>query len=120
MNHIARKKHERAMRWEKHKEEKALEQILLGKMRPIAEKLTELAVDGNMDAIKYSMDRVFGKPQTSVDVDMHNAQPIIFMPTVLVEKFRLKEPQATLNEPEILSIKEAKKINVRTRSKERI
>lgn len=109
MKKSALKNHERALKWEKRKEEKVMEQIILSRVAPIVEKMSELALEGNLDASKYLLDRVFGKPTTTMDVQS-DGNPIIFMPTVLVNKFNLNK-----EEPQVLSKEDTKLIDARPR-----
>lgn len=92
----------RALRWDKQKEERTMEQLILSRVTPIVNKMADEAEMGNIDAGKYLLDRVFGKPKTSLDMSTGGGQPIIFMPTVLVNKFHLKgkkeEPQQVIHE----------------------
>ena len=49
----------------------ALTDVLKQKVDPetIADKLIELALDGDMPALKYVYDRIDGKPKESIDLD---------------------------------------------------
>ena len=83
-----------------------MEQIILSKVAPIVEKMSKLALEGNLDSAKYLLDRVFGKPTTTMDVQS-DGNPIIFMPTALITKFGLDKPIEVekIEEPNVYGVK---------------
>lgn len=84
---------ERAIKWEKRLVEKQVEQLILGKAEEIMKVLIASAIGGNMQAGQYLIDRTFGKARQNIGLDGGaEGVPIIFMPSVLVNKFGLDKP----------------------------
>ena len=80
------------LKWEKQKVEKAVQQQLFTRATEITDALIARALQGDVNAINTSFDRMFGKTKQQVDIDTGGA-PIIFMPAVLMDKFGLSSPQ---------------------------
>lgn len=105
--------HERALKWEKVKVEKAMNDVILEKAIPLAEKLIEIALEGNPNAINSLLDRAFGKARQNIGLDGGATdKPIVFMPAALMAKYAIKagtyteldsptdgEPVAVIREP---------------------
>ena len=79
------------LKWEKQKVEKAVQQQLFTRATEITDALIARALQGDVNAINTSYDRMFGKTKQQVDIDTGGA-PIIFMPAVLMDKFGLSSP----------------------------
>ncbi len=105
MTKEALKKHERALKWEKAKVEKAVNQVILSKAEQIVEAMAEEALNGNFQHGSYLLDRAFGKAKQSMDIES-GGQPIIFMPTALVAKFGLDKPieAEKIEEPNVYDV----------------
>ena len=105
--------HERHLKWEKVKVEKAMNDVILEKAIPLAEKLIEIALEGNPNAINSLLDRAFGKARQNIGLDGGATdKPIVFMPAALMMKYAIKagtyteldsptdgEPVAVIREP---------------------
>lgn len=106
MTKEALKKHERVLRWEKTKVEKVVNQVILSKAEAIVEAMAAEALTGNFQHGSYLLDRAFGKAKQSMDIES-GGQPIIFMPTALVQKFALDKPieAEKVEEPNIYDAK---------------
>lgn len=93
MTKRALKNHERALKWEKKKVDKAVEQLILGEAENIIGVQIQAAKDGHIQAGQYLIDRTFGKARQNIGLDGGNeGAPIVFMPTALVAKFNLDKP----------------------------
>lgn len=79
------------LKWEKQKVEKAVQQQLFTRATEITDALIARALQGDVNAINTTYDRMFGKTKQQVDIDTGGA-PIIFMPAVLMDKFGLSSP----------------------------
>jgi len=85
------KNHERYLKWEKAKVDKAVNQVILSRAVPLAEKLIEIAMDGNPNAINSLLDRAFGKARQNIGLDGGaEDKPIVFMPAQLMAKYAIK------------------------------
>ena len=105
--------HERHLKWEKVRVEKAMNDVILEKAIPLAEKLIEIALEGNPNAINSLLDRAFGKARQNIGLDGGATdKPIVFMPAALMTKYAIKagtyteldsptdgEPVAVIREP---------------------
>jgi hypothetical protein len=78
------------LRYEKKLTEELVKQRLMASAGEITEALIKRASEGDTSAIKEAFDRMFGKVTQTIETPDH--QPIVFMPAVLVEKFKLASP----------------------------
>ena len=82
---------ERHLKWEKQKVEKAMNQVIMAQAVPLAEKLIEIAMDGNPNAINSLLDRAFGKARQNIGLDGGaEDKPIVFMPAELMVKYGIQ------------------------------
>ena len=82
---------ERHLKWEKVKVEKAMNQVIMAQAVPLAEKLIEIAMDGNPNAINSLLDRAFGKARQNIGLDGGaEDKPIVFMPAQLLAKYHIE------------------------------
>lgn len=90
------KNHERHLRWEKVKVDKAVNQVILAQAVPLAQKLIEIAMEGNPNAINSLLDRAFGKARQNIGLDGGaEDKPIVFMPASLMAKYAIKPAKYT-------------------------
>lgn len=82
---------ERHLKWEKVKEEKAMNQIILAHVAPLTERLIDIALrEGNPNAINSLLDRAFGKARQNIGLDGGAPdKPIVFMPASLMAKYEI-------------------------------
>lgn len=109
MKRSSLKNHERALKWEKQKVDKAVNQILLSRAEEITEKLVERALEGDLGAITSALDRAVGKVKQVSEVE-HTGTTMVFMPQALVDKFALDKPI----ESNIIEATEVKEITTHT------
>lgn len=108
------KNHERALRWEKQKIDKAVNQKILERATDIVDVLIEIGIDDrNPNVLNSLLDRAFGKARQNIGLDGGaEDKPIVFMPGVLMAKYEIKagkyteidsptdgEPVAVIREP---------------------
>ncbi len=116
MKKSALKNFERALKWEKKEIDKKVEQILLAKAEAIAEAMAEGAINGNYQQQSYVLDKLFGKARQNIGLDGgEKGTPIVFMPSVLMNKFGLDKPipaikEATPTYSEVIPVKSPLKI----------
>lgn len=91
------------LKWEKQKVEKAVQQQLFERAGEITDALITRALQGDVNAINTSFDRMFGKTKQQVDIDTNGA-PIIFMPAVLMDKFGLSTPQQQPTQAQVIDM----------------
>ena len=86
---------ERALRWEKEKEKKAMNQIIMEQMRPLTETLIDIALtDRNPNAINSLLDRAFDKAAAPAVLDIQGEiqhKHVVFMPAQLMEKYAIEQ-----------------------------
>lgn len=84
------KNYERHLMWEKKSVEKEMNQVIMSKAIPLAKKLIDAGLEGNVMAINSLFDRVFGKARQNIGLDGGaEDKPIVFMPAQLLEKYAL-------------------------------
>lgn len=90
---------EKAKVWEKRLVDKAVEQIILSKAEDLINVQIEAALSGHIQSGQYLIDRTFGKARQNIGLDGgEEGAPIVFMPSVLVNKFKLLEPTKSKEE----------------------
>lgn len=82
---------ELALKADKKKAEQAMEKVIYENVQGIVTSMVAEAQEGSYQHASYLLDRVFGKAKQVVDVESAG-QPIIFMPTALIQKFALDKP----------------------------
>lgn len=82
---------ELALKADKKKAEQAMEKAIYDNVQGIVTSMVAEAQEGSYQHASYLLDRVFGKAKQVVDVESAG-QPIIFMPTALIQKFALDKP----------------------------
>lgn len=94
MRKSAKTNHERHLKWEKLAVEKEMNQVILSQAIPIAKKLIELGLEGNVVALNSLLDRAFGKARQNIGLDGGaEDKPIVFMPAQLVQKYSLDQKE---------------------------
>ena len=69
---------------------RVLSEMLVGKIRPIAEALIARAEAGDVVAAKELFDRAWGKSVQSTEISAKDGNPaVVFMPQVLINKYSL-------------------------------
>lgn len=87
---------ENTIKWQKRLVDKAVEQIVLSKAEEIINVQVGAALQGNLQAGQYLLDRTFGKARQNIGLDGgEEGAPIIFMPASLINKFALDKPLKT-------------------------
>lgn len=88
--------HERYLKWERRKVENEMSKVIMEKAVPLAERLIQIAMDGNPNAINSLLDRVFGKARQNIGIDGGaEDKPIVFMPASLMGKYGIQAAQYT-------------------------
>ena len=84
--------YERALRWEKQKTQKIVNDIIFQHSVPLVETLIDIAItDRNPNAINSLLDRGFGKAAQDVNIGGQVDNPIVFMPAQLMTKYKITE-----------------------------
>lgn len=87
------KNHERGLRWEKKKVDKAVNEIIYKKAEKIVEVMADQALTGSFQHGAYLLDRAFGKARQNIGLDGgEDGSPVVFMPATLIHKFALDKP----------------------------
>lgn len=91
------KNHERHLRWEKNKVDKAVNQVLMESAVPIAQMMVEVALtDRNPNVGDKILDRLLGKARQNIGLDGGaDDKPIVFMPAQLMAKYAIKAAKYT-------------------------
>lgn len=101
---------EKSLKWDKKKVDKAIEQLILARAKEIVEVQIEAATSGSLQAGQYLIDRTFGKARQNIGLDGgQEGSPIVFMPSTLVDKFKLNEPIKKIGEIDIIPAEENEK-----------
>lgn len=82
---------EQSLKLDKKRAEQAMEKAIFKNVGDIVEAMAVAAKAGSYQHGAYLLDRVFGKSKQVVDVESQG-QPIIFMPSALIQKFSLDKP----------------------------
>lgn len=84
--------HERSLKWEKHKMDKAVNEKILAHAEEITDALIEIGLeDRNPNVLNSLLDRAFGKARQNIGLDGGaEDKPIVFMPAVLLDKYKIK------------------------------
>jgi len=99
MNRSSLAKHEKALKWEKQKAEKAMNKLIVENAEALMSVLIARGLEGDITAIDKALDRGFGKVRQNIGVDGGaEGAPILFMPAGLVEKYNLVSPQEEIEE----------------------
>lgn len=106
--------HERSLKWEKQKMDKAVNEKILAHAEEITDALIEIGLeDRNPNVLNSLLDRAFGKARQNIGLDGGaEDKPIVFMPAALMAKYAIKagtyteldsptdgEPVAVIREP---------------------
>lgn len=91
------KNHERYLKWEKAKVDKAVNQLILEKAEEITETLMDIGLsERNPNVLNSLLDRAFGKARQNIGLDGGaEDKPIVFMPAQLMDKYGIKPAQYT-------------------------
>ena len=83
--------HRRALKWEKQKVEKTMNQLILGHADILVTELIRIGLeDHNPQAINSLLDRAFGKARQNIGLDGgEKDKPIVFMPAQLMVKYHI-------------------------------
>lgn len=84
--------HERSLKWEKQKMDKAVNEKILAHAEEITDALIEIGLeDRNPNVLNSLLDRAFGKARQNIGLDGGaEDKPIVFMPAVLLDKYKIK------------------------------
>ncbi len=101
-SNISLAKLERALKWEKQKQDVAMNALIVAKAVPIVNKLIEIGMEGNPNTLNSLLDRAFGKARQNIGLDGGATdKPIVFMPASLMTKYAIREGQYTaIDQPE--------------------
>ena len=76
---------------------RVLSEMLIDKIKPIAEALIARAEAGDVVAAKELFDRAWGKSVQSTEISGKNGNPaIVFMPSQLMDKYHLRAIQSSV------------------------
>ena len=95
---------EKSLIWDKKKAEKVMEELIYKETSTIVGAMITHAKGGSFQHGAYLLDRGFGKAKQQVDIES-GGQPIVFLPSVLVQKFGLDKPLEAekIEEPNVYS-----------------
>lgn len=98
---------EKSLIWDKKKAEKAMNDLIYRETTDIIKAMADQAKEGSFQHGAYLLDRAFGKAKQQIDVES-GGQPIVFMPTALIQKFALDKPLEAekIEEPNVYDVKE--------------
>jgi hypothetical protein len=83
---------ERYLNWEKKKAQKVMNDLIYAYAEPLTEELIDIAIiERNPNAINSLLDRGFGKANQNVNHGGQPNNPIVFLPSVLMDKYRIQE-----------------------------
>lgn len=84
--------HERSLKWEKQKMDKAVNEKILAHAEEITDALIEIGLeDRNPNVLNSLLDRAFGKARQNIGLDGGaEDKPIVFMPAALMAKYEIK------------------------------
>lgn len=103
MKKSALRNHERYLKWERQKVEKAMNERIYEKAGEILETLIEIGIrDRNPNVLNSLLDRGFGKARQNIGLDGGaEDKPIVFMPAELMAKYAIRAAEYTeLHPPE--------------------
>jgi hypothetical protein len=91
MKKSALKNYERALKWDKVKVEKAMNEIIYSRANELITTQIDIGLtDRNPQAINSVLDRAFGKARQNIGLDGGSAdKPIVFMPAQLMAKYEI-------------------------------
>jgi hypothetical protein len=89
--------HERHLKWEKVKVDKAVQEKILEHAGDIVDTLLDIGlVDRNPNVLNSLLDRAFGKARQNIGLDGGaEDKPIVFMPAVLMSKYAISPAKYT-------------------------
>lgn len=98
---------EKSLIWDKKRAEKVMNDLIYEETSTIVQSMVEQAKEGSFQHASYLLDRAFGKAKQQVDIES-GGQPIIFMPTALIQKFALDKPVEAekIEEPNVYETKD--------------
>jgi hypothetical protein len=93
--------HERYLKWERQKIDRAVKVQILEKAELITETLLDIGInDRNPNVLNSLLDRAFGKAAQSIVHEGNPDNPIVFMPAVLMDKYQIPQADYTQIEEE--------------------
>ena len=88
------KNHERYLKWERQKIDRAVKVQILEKAELITETLLDIGInDRNPNVLNSLLDRAFGKAAQSLVHEGNPDNPIVFMPASLIQKYEIKNAE---------------------------
>ena len=97
MKKSALKNHERYLKWERQKVEKAMNERIYEKAGEILETLIEIGIqDRNPNVLNSLLDRGFGKARQNIGLDGGaEDKPIVFLPAQLMKRYAIEAGEYT-------------------------
>ena len=84
--------YERALKWEKQKTKKAVDDLIFRHAIPLTETLIDIAInDRNPNAINSLLDRGLGMAAKDINIGGQADNPIVFLPAQLMNKYKITE-----------------------------